>query len=158
MKTSFPWKAAVLLFVGVLAAYLGVFHGIEYARQRKGPWEADFSTDSQGRPFVIVSQQALKISSVTLQFSGERIAKTNLSAHVHFDRPKKAVPFGKVIYEDLTFLPGVVTFDFFGHEVEFLPRVLIVNKREVPWKSGSVIELSATNKPPTPPRPAKGYE
>jgi hypothetical protein len=60
-----------------------------------------------------------------------------------------------VIYEDLTFLPGVVTFDLFGHEVELLPRALIANKKQVPWKSGVTIDLWPTNKPAEPPRPPK---
>jgi hypothetical protein len=64
------------------------------------------------------------------------------------------VIFGRVLYEDLTILPGVVTFDLFGHEIELLPRTLIINKKEIPWKSESVLELWPTNKPVQPPKPA----
>ena len=58
-----------------------------------------------------------------------------------------------------TALPGVITLDLFGHEIELLPRVLIVNKKEVPWQSGLSLVLSPTNKPaipPKPPTPRKG--
>ena len=41
---------------------------------------------------------------------------------VEFDRPRKAAVFGRVIYEDLMQLPGVVTFNLFGHEVELMRR------------------------------------
>lgn len=157
MKTSFPWKQTLVLFGAVLLAYLAVFYGIEWARHRKGPWKVDFLTDEKGRPLVAVFQNHLDIST-RLYFPDVTIGRTNLSERVMFDRPKKPVPFGKVIYEDLTFLPGVVTFDLFGHEVELLPRVLIVNKREVAWASVPTVELWSTNRPPIPPTPAKGYE
>src|SRR6185436_10633530 len=89
-----------------------------------------------------------------IDFPGETVFTTNLlPATVSFDRPRKPVPFGKVIYEDLTQLPGVVTFDLFGHEVELLPRALIVNKREIKWSSQATIGLWPTNKLPQPPKP-----
>lgn len=157
MKSSFPTKAVVLLFIAVVALYAAVFYGIEYLRMRKGGWEVNFLSDREGNASIVVYQPTLNISSVELVFLGEKIGRTNLSERVLFNRPKKPVPFGKVIYEDLTSLPGVVTFDFFGHEIELLPRVLIVNKKEIRWKSESVVELSATNKPAQPPKPAPDY-
>jgi hypothetical protein len=51
-----------------------------------------------------------------------------------------------------------VTFDLFGHEVELLPRVLIVNKREIKWNSQAKIELWPTNKLPHPPKPRPSWE
>jgi hypothetical protein len=153
VKTTFPWKGALVLFAAVLLAYLAVFNGIEYARLRKGPWKVDFTTDSNGKPSLNIYQDYLKVST-RLEFPDEK--ETNMAERVVFDRPKKPVPFGKVIYEDLTFLPGVVTFDLFGHEVELLPRVLIINKKETAWNT--VVTLLATNKPAVPPKPAKGYD
>src|SRR5437762_12956230 len=111
-------------------------------------------SDAQGNPSVIIYQPKLNISSVELLFPGEKAPKTNLSQRIAFDRPLQKVIFGRVLYEDLTVLPGVVTFDLFGHEIELLPRTLIINKKEVPWKSEAVIEMSATNKLPQPLKPA----
>src|SRR5260370_1195572 len=102
-----------------------------------------------------IDQTKVDISSVEIIFPGETIPRTNLSQRVIFDRPLRQVPFGSVIYADLRTLPGVVTFDLFGHEIELLPRVLIVNKQEIPWKSEMMIELSITNKPALPPKPPK---
>ena len=82
-------------------------------------------------------------------------AHDNRQVRVAFEKVKTPVPFGKVIFEDLTFLPGVVTFDLFGHEIELLPRTLIVNKRGIPWQSGVTIDLWPTNKPAEPPHPPK---
>lgn len=155
MRAGFSAKSISLLFIAVLVFYFAAFYGCEYARHRKGPWEVQFLSDNGGRPSIVVCQPRRGISSVEILFQGEQIAMTNFSERVAFDRPLKPVPFGKVIYEDLTFLPGVVTFDLFGHEIELLPRVLIVNKKEVAWKSDTTIELSATNKPAIPPHPPR---
>ena len=153
MQSGFSAKALIVFFVTVLVLYLGTFYGCEYARARKGPWEVQFLTDSTGQPSIVIYQPKLGISSVEMLFHGEKTSETNVSKRVAFTKPLQSVPFGKVIYEDLTFLPGVVTFDLFGHEIELLPRVLIVNKKEVPWRSDSTVELTVTNKPAVPPRP-----
>jgi hypothetical protein len=34
-----------------------------------------------------------------------------------------------------------VTFDLFGHELEVLPRTLIINFKEHPWQVGEVIKV-----------------
>jgi len=119
-------------------------------------------SDQMGNPSIAIFQPKLKISSVEIIFTGENIASTNLGQKVQFDRPLTSLPsplpIGEVIYEDLRTLPGVVTFNFFGHEIELLPRVLVVNKKQIPWKSEMVLELSQTNKPAQPPKPPKGWQ
>jgi len=154
MKFGITPKSIVVWFFVVLILYVCVFYGTEYWRHRKGPWEVNFVSDAEGNPSVVIYQPSLNISSVELLFPGERVGRSNLSQRVAFDRPLRKVMFGRVLYEDLTFLPGVVTFDLFGHEIELLPRTLIINKKEVPWKSETVLEMSATNKLPQPLKPA----
>lgn len=153
MKSGFAPKSIALLFLAVLAAYLLVFYGLEHLRHRNGPWEVEFRPNNTGESSVVVAQPARGLTGVTLAFHGE--STTNQPGRVVFEKVKTPVPFGTVIYEDLTFLPGVVTFDFFGHEIELLPRTLIVNKRKVPWQSGVTIDLWPTNKPAEPPHPPK---
>jgi hypothetical protein len=143
----------VLLFAVVLGLYLVVFSVIERARQHKGPWEVGFQSNADGSPLLIVSQAKLGLGDVRIVFHGENA--TNAAGHVSFNQVKRPVPFGRVIYEDLTFLPGVVTFDLFGHEIELLPRTLIADKKLVEWKSGSTVDLWPTNKPAEPPHPPK---
>jgi len=154
MNAGITPKSIAIWFFAVVLLYLGVFYGMEGCRHRKGSWEVDFASDAEGTPSVVIYQPRLHLSSVELLFPGEKAPSSNFSQRVSFDRPLKPVPFGQVLYEDLTILPGVVTFNLFGHEIELLPRTLIVNKKEVPWKSESVIELSPTNKPAQPPKPA----
>jgi len=153
MRSSFPAKTVVIVFGVVTALYFVAFHGIEHLRARKGPWEVAFGGDSAGNATLTESQPALGLSGVRIVARGERA--TNVPATVRFDQVQRPVPDGRVIYEDLTFLPGVVTFDFHGHEIELLPRSLIVNKRLVPWQSGATVELWPTNKPAEPPQPPK---
>ena len=151
MNAGFPTKAIALLFFCVLALYFGVFQGIEFLRHRKGAWVIDFQTASDGSPALNVSQPALGLSNFTLVVRGETM--TNAAGQVSFDRVLRPVPFGRVIYEDLTFLPGVLTFDLYGHEVELLPRFLVADKQQIPWQSGASIDLWPTNKPAVPPQP-----
>lgn len=157
MKPDLRPRSIVLLLGVVAVLYAGVYWGIEHWRRYKGPWEVEFLADTAGQPSIVVRHPKLRVHQARMIFLGERLPLTNFAARVRFDRPLQAVPFGRVIYEDLTALPGVVTFDLFGHEIELLPRVLVVNRRLVPWQSQLFIELAPTNKPADPPKPPKGW-
>ena len=153
MNTGFGPRNLVLLFAGVLALYLGLFYGVEHLRTRRGGWTVEFESTAGSPPTVRISHASLGLSNITLRLQGE--GTTNVTRRVAFARVLQPVPFGRVIYEDLTFLPGVLTFDLFGHEVELVPRVLVVDRHEVPWQSGATLDLWPTNKPATPPHPPK---
>ena len=43
--------------------------------------------------------------------------------------------------------------DFFGHEIELLPRTLYINRKAHPWNSNEAITLSAADKPAALPEP-----
>lgn len=152
MKPGFPIRSLLAVFGAVVVLYFSAFHGIEYLRHRKGPWEIQFATSADGVPFAEVRQPALRISSVRLVFPGEVSADPPTT--IRFERPVPVtpVPFGRVLYEDLTFLPGVVTLDLFGHEIELVPRTLMLNRKAIPWRSGAVIEVSRDLKPARPPQ------
>ena len=153
MKRTITTKSVLITFIVTLVLYVCAYNGLQYLQTRKGPWEVTFAADDEGNPSITIYQPKLNISSVEILFPGERVARSNLSERVAFDKPRQPTPFGTVIYDDLMFQPGVVTMDLFGHEVEFLPRTLIINKKEYLWNSDSTIELSSTNKPPIPPKP-----
>jgi hypothetical protein len=46
---------------------------------------------------------------------------------------------------DTTFLPGTLVFELFGHEIQLLPRVLTIDKKEQPWRSNETIALPNTH-------------
>ena len=153
MKPAAAAKPFLIVFLVVLALYLGSFYGLEFLRHHQGPWQLEFGANTQNEPTVTIRQPASRLTNLTLVFHGEKV--TNQAGSVSFGAVKQPVPFGRLLYQDLTFLPGVLTFDFYGHEIEMLPRVLVVNKREFPWQSGTTIDLWPTNKPATPPQPPK---
>lgn len=153
MQSGFTVRSVALLFLVVLTLYAAVFSALESARRHKGPWEVGFQTNAQGDPMLLVSQAKLGLNEVRIVVHGENAS--HATGRVVFNRVKQPVPFGRVIYEDLTFLPGVVTFDLFGHEIELLPRALIANKHLVSWQSGMTVDLWPTNRPAERPHPPK---
>ena len=133
-------------FILALVIYASFFSCDQRVRQRKGGWDVTFSTNSSGFPAIIINQPTLNITNVQVIFDSE--TPTNTLGRVVFDKPQQPIPFGKVKFEDLTYLPGSVAFDFFGHEVELLPRTLYLNKLEHPWKSGAQFTLQPNQKLP----------
>jgi hypothetical protein len=133
------------LAIVVYAAFFTCDQGL---RKRKGGWEVLFGTNAAGYAAITVNHAALAVTNVQIVFHGESSTNANAAGRVLFDKPQQPVPFGKVKFEDLTYLPGSVAFDFFGHEVELLPRTLYLNKKEHAWKSGAVFELTPGEKLP----------
>ena len=150
-QTDAPRRDSLLKHLGIgfslaFLLYLGGYWWIEHLREAKGPWRVSFKTDGQGQPTISISQATLGISNVTFVFPSERLSQTNIEAVVVYDAPKTNAPFGKVIFLDTTFQPGTVTYDLFGHEIELLPRTLVMNLKEIPWKSDTVFELTEKDK------------
>ena len=133
-------------FILALVIYASFFTCDQRMRHRKGPWDVTFSSNSAGFPAIVINQPSLSITNVQVIFDSE--TPTNALGRIIFNKPQQAIPFGKVKFEDLTYLPGSVAFDFFGHEVELLPRTLYLNKVEHPWKSGAVFALQPNQKLP----------
>lgn len=131
-----------------IIVYAAFFSCDQRLRKRKGGWEVTFGTNVSGFAALKVNHSDLGVTNVQITFRGETVTNINVTGRVVFDRPQQAIPFGKVKFEDLTYLPGSVAFDFFGHEVELLPRTLYLNKKEHAWKSGAVFELQPTEKLP----------
>lgn len=142
------FKLIGIPLVGALIIYFGGYYGLEHLRHRRGPWQVEF-TITNGMPELVINQPFLEITNVTLRLDGEPLPAGLTNSTVYFADPLDTpfpTPEGRVIFEDLTFLPGTVTFDLDGHGVELLPRTLIVNGREHAWKSGDVITLEPGEK------------
>ncbi|MBC8097216.1 MAG: hypothetical protein H7Y43_15535 [Akkermansiaceae bacterium] len=146
MKANGPFKILALLFVTVLAFYLIAYHTIEGRRNRNGPWIVAFTNDLSGAPALRIDHPALAITNVQLVFP-DAMLPTNFTAKtILFQRPRPVpfpLPMGECIFMDTTFLPGSVVMRMSGHEVQLIPRVLTINGREQPWKSGETIALTA---------------
>ena|SRR5437773_547070 len=163
MTRDNPAKHFILAFVIALVGYLLVYQFIENRRTRKGPWQVTFTNSSDGSPAIVINQTALNISNVQIQFPGgitnHQILTTNYQSPItfHFNKPKPVpydVPFGKCIFMDTTFQPGTLTFQLFGHEIELLPRTLVLDRQEHGWQSGEIIALTAQTSTNAPAHPA----
>ena len=151
MQPSGLVKPVLIGLLLAVAIYVGGFAFDQHLRTRRGPWEVTFTTEPSGAPAILVNQRKLNIANLKIVFLGE--PSTNIQRAVVFDFPQKPIPFGKVKFEDLTYLPGTVTFDFFGHEIELLPRTLYINRNAHPWISNEAITLSPADKPVALPEP-----
>lgn len=145
-------------FILCLFAYVTLYGGCEIYRRKHGPWEVTFRRDADGTPLVSITQRRMGLSNVVVRFPGETTAITE-ELRVYTLPNTNSTPFGPTIFQDGTVLPGTLTLDCFGHELELLPRTLIVNRKEVPWVSGTNIVLpQAAKLPPDQRRPPSGYK
>lgn len=142
MKSDGLLKHAGLAFLIAIVFYVVFFCGLERFRGRNGPWEVRFSSRTGQPPSVEITQARLGISGVIITLPGVTSAPPSIAQTLRFTVPTQTnIPFGRVKFLDTTFLPGTVTLDLYGHEVELLPRILIIDRLEHPWKSGETIPL-----------------
>ena len=152
MQLKGPVKHLILAFLLALLGYIVFYQAIEYRRIRKGPWRVTFTHNVAGAPAILIDQPKLAITNVQLSFAGELLRATNRPVTLVFDQPRPvpyAMPFGNCVFMDTTFLPGTVTLQLFGHEIELLPRVLVLDRQEHQWQSDTAIALSP-HKPAAP--------
>ena len=154
MKTDGLLKHVAITLAASVIFYIVCFAWIEHRREFKGPWEITFQTDSLGVPTLLIAEPALNISK-KISFPNEKTSSANLSQTVRFDQPVTALPFGLLLFQDPTFLPGTLTINLFRHEIELLPRVLNVDKKEISWQSGS--DVSITEPGQIEPKPANQH-
>ncbi|MGP8199029.1 MAG: hypothetical protein ACLQU4_05940 [Limisphaerales bacterium] len=140
MRSDGSIRHFAIAFAIALVLYIAGFSWIQHRRVFRGPWEITFATDAAGRPSLLISEPVLKISQ-KIAFPGRKIAPVNLARAQRFDKAVTNLPFGEMIFQDPTFLPGTVTMRQFGHEIELLPRVLIIDKKEIPWRAGRTVEV-----------------
>jgi hypothetical protein len=140
MRSDGTIKHFAIVFASVLVLYIATFGWIQHRRVFRGPWEITFATDGAGRPSLRISEPKLGISQ-EISFPAQKIAPPNLARVERFDEAVTNLPFGQMIFQDPTFLPGTVTMRLFGHEIELLPRVLIIDKKEIPWRTGQKVEV-----------------
>ncbi len=156
---------AIPLLLAVLI-YIVAYASIEHLRNRKGPWQVTFthvpqafstssplpnsSSSFSAAPLLIINQPALGITNVQIIFTNAPLWK-NPPAHLAFSHPKPVpydLPFGRCIFMDTTFLPGTLTMQMFGHELELLPRVLIIDHQEHDWRPRETFLVSEPTKSP----------
>ena len=154
MQRGGTMRQLLAVFLIAAGGYALLYLGIEHRRTRNGPWQVTFSTNHAGWPELTIEQPKLRIAPVQLLFPGQPNPPTGLPAAPAFAQPQPVpypLPFGQCVFVDSTFLPGTLTFEMFGHEIELLPRVLIVDHEEHAWKTTTILTLSPASNPPSSP-------
>lgn len=154
-------RARILKFVGAmfavaLAGYVLLYSLDSSARRRAGPWEVEFTTNVVSEPVLRIGQAGLGISNRVIVFADERAPEGFVAETKRFGQvapPGTSVPFGRWVYHDLMYLPGVVTLELFledngtkRHEVELMPRALMVNRQEHAWAGIAELRLTSSDK------------
>lgn len=143
-------RRAGIAFAVAVVLYVGFYSCDHHLRNRHGPWQLTFYAEKNPgegawAASVTIDQPALGITNRTIRFSGVRLTQPAPVSTLQFESPAdtlQVLPFGSLVFHDLMYLPGTLTFDFFGHQVELLPRVLIVEGTEHPWVSDRVLEIA----------------
>ena len=150
---------ALGMFAIAIVVYVITYFGDQNLRTKDGGWEVTFSTQL-GTPMLMINLHSQGITNCVVVFEGETLPANFQPSTTNFVNPTPlpvAVPFGQLFHTDLTYLPGVVTFDLFAedanakskgrrHEVELLPRGLVVNRQEHQWKPAMEIKLAPEDK------------
>lgn len=154
-------RARILKFVGAmfavaLSGYVLLYSLDSGARHRAGPWEVEFTTNMVSEPMLRIGQVGLGISNRVIVFTDERAPKGFVPETKRFGQvapPGASVPFGRWVYHDLMYLPGVVTLELFlegngtrRHEVELMSRALMVNRKEHAWAEIAELRLTSSDK------------
>jgi hypothetical protein len=145
LKADNPIKHFAAAFVIALICYFVAYGWIEHRRTRKGPWELLFTNNAVGNPLIVITQPKLGLSHVELQFPNATVSATNFGRFTLAQPRQVPYPLGfaDCIFMDTTFLPGTLTFRAFGHEIELLPRTMIIDHEEKAWRDGESINLPA---------------
>lgn len=144
MNANSQARPFVIALISAVILYVIGFSWIEHERGKGGPWQVVFATEN-GHPALTISQPKLHLADVKIVFAATnppagpaQTLNFKLAQPVPFD-----VPFGRCIFLDTISLPGTVTFQLFGHEIQLMPRVLTIDRVEHPWQSGQTISLPA---------------
>ena len=151
MSSDNPLKQFAAVFLVALVVYAAAYQWIEHRRHFRGPWQITFTTDAAGHPTLTVNQPAHGITNVQIILSEETAPLTNAPVRLVIIDPRETpfdVPFGKLKYMDVTFLPGTLTFELLGHEIELLPRTLFLNRKQNPWTPNATFHLKTSEKLP----------
>ena len=152
-------QKAARAFFAVLFLYITAFGGCTLVRQRGGPWVVTEDKMPDGTPVVRLEHHKLLMGgAVTLTFPGEHapVRFTNAPYMRIFRDPNtNDLPYGPVEFADVTFLPGTIAFDAFGHLVELVPRTLYLDGHEVPWTVGTNLMVRPEDKLPVERRPKR---
>ncbi len=146
------------MFFIALGVYVLLYSTDQNIRSKDGGWEVTYTTNQTGAPMMVVNLPSAGITNRMVIFNGETVPAGFAPFSTNYVTPTHLpvdVPFGRWFHGDLTYLPGVVTFNLFGvdtnatglrHEVELQKRGLVVNRKRHYWQSTEPVEVSPEDK------------
>ena len=148
MKSDSLLRHIVVPFGIAVLVYVIFYTAIEHRRTVKGPWRVTFTFDGHREAALSIDQPFLGITNAGVVFKDQLLPSDFSSKVLTFAQPRPVpydVPFGKCIFMDTTFLPGTLVLEAYGHEIQLLPRTLLIDRQEQGWHSGTTLLISGTN-------------
>ena len=124
--------------------YVTLYWFIEHRRVAQTPWMVSYEVDASGHAKLEISQQSLGLGPVEIRFSAATTNAALPRTQVIFRYPNpvpRAMPLGRCIFEDLTFLPGTVALNLADTDIQMLPRALTIGTNEFSWRRVRNIEV-----------------
>ena len=144
MKQDRLLRHLLVAFLLAIGLYVVAFWLIESRRVANTPWTVSFEVDSAGYARIEIHQQSLGLEPVEIRFTSPVTNIPTPRTEVLFKDPKpvpRAMPVGQCLFEDLTFLPGTVTLNVAGVDIQMLPRVLTLGTNEIPWRKARIVQV-----------------
>ena len=148
MKSDSLLRHVIVPFAIAVVVYIVFYTLIEHRRTKNGPWRVTFTSNASHEAALSIDQPALGITNAGVVFKDQILPANFPTKVLTFEQPKPVpydAPFGKCIFMDTTFLPGTLVLEAFDHEVQLLPRTLLIDRKEQGWHSGTTLLISGTN-------------
>lgn len=132
----------LIAFLLALALYAVGFWFIESRRVAESPWVVGFQTAADGQAVIDVRQSSLELGPVEIRIETTNSSGTVARQEVVFDTPRPvpfAVPGGRCIFQDATFLPGTVALEVGGVAIQLIPRALTIGTNEYAWTTNRCV-------------------
>ena len=149
-KSSNPARHFILAFIIAAVGYFALYQLDSYLRLHRGAWQVTFAREASGAPSLTINEPKLGIANVRIVLAGETVPAEKLPVTVVCDQPFLSLPFGELAFHDVTYLPGTIVLNAFGHGIQLIPHALTIDRSEVAWESGKTYQLEAANKFPFP--------
>jgi len=139
---------AGLIFATALIGYIVVSSGSSTAAWPRAVGRHLYA--EAGVPVLTVNQLKLGIRDARIVFADARTA-SNPAQTLEFIQAR-AVPFdvpSAMRFSGPAVSPGYARVGFVRHEIQLLPRVLTIDKKEHPWRSAETMNFACTRGSPT---------
>jgi hypothetical protein len=139
-----------IAFLLALALYVAGFWFIESRRVAESPWVVGFQTAADGQIVIDVRQASLELGPVEICIDTTNKIGAVARQEMVFNTPKPvpfAVPGGRCVFQDATFLPGTIALEISGVAIQFLPRAFTIGTNEYAWTTNRCVLVPLGSSP-----------